>query len=144
MDESNRIAALFTDRKISVKVGMGFACVLAILAAVSGTAYVAFRSSDEGFSAYAQRVMVVGIARDVDRSFLNLRRFVREYASSGLDADVDAAKQEEATLRALLRQGLEAIKDPDRLRRLEEIERSVNAYLKDFGQVVVWTQEKNT
>jgi hypothetical protein len=61
MDESNRIAALFTDRKISVKVGMGFACVLAILAAVSGTAYVAFRSSDEGFSAYAQRVMVVGM-----------------------------------------------------------------------------------
>ncbi len=135
MSDSSGLTSLFTDRKINTKVGFGFACVLAIMAVVSVTAWSAFRSSAEGFSTYAQRVMIVGIARDVDRSFINLRRFVREYSFIGLEADAESAKKEAVTLRALLQQGLNEIKNPERHQRIEDISRLTESYLKDFDQL---------
>jgi methyl-accepting chemotaxis protein len=144
MSNRSSFAALFADRRISTKVGLGFACILAILAIVSGMAYFAFRSSADGFATFAQRVAVVGIARDIDRSFLNLRRFVREYAFTGVENDVDAARQEAATLHALLQRGLDEIKNKERHGRIDDISRVVEDYLKDFEKVVAQThaQEK--
>src|SRR5580700_10650955 len=110
MSNRGMLSTLLTDRKISVKVGLGFACVLMILAIVSGMAYFAFGSSSEGFSIYTQRVTVVAIARDIDRSFVNLRRFVREYAFTEVESNVEAANKEETILRGLLQQGLTEIK----------------------------------
>ena len=45
MSERNGLASLFSDRKIGTKVAIGFGCVLAILAVVSGMTWSAFRSS---------------------------------------------------------------------------------------------------
>ncbi len=72
MANSNAVGSLLTDRSISTKVGLGFACVLVLLAVVSGTAYLSFQTSSQGFNTYVQRVTVVGIAREVERSFLNI------------------------------------------------------------------------
>jgi hemerythrin-like metal-binding protein len=139
-----RLTGMFTNRKISVKIALGFVCILMILAIVSSEAYLSFRSSAEGFSAYAQRVAVVGIARDVDRSFLNLRRFVREFAFTGVETNVEAAKQEAATLHSLLQHGLSEIQNPERHQRIEDISNQAEAYLKDFDQVVARTHEQKT
>src|SRR4051794_31360017 len=130
MSDHKRLGSLLIDRKISTKVVLGFVCVLAILGTVSGMAYFAFRSSAEGFVLYAQRVAVVGIARDIDRSFLNLRRFVREYAFTNVGSNIESAKTEEVILRGLLQKGLAEIKNPERHRRLEDISSVVDAYLK--------------
>jgi methyl-accepting chemotaxis protein len=142
MGDRNALTALFADRKIGTKVGFGFACTLVILAVVSAMAWSAFRTSAEGFSGYAQKVGVVGIARDIDRGFINLRRFAREYASSGAESNVDAVKQEQTNLRALIQRGLNEIKNPDRHRRLEDISRVVDSYLKEFDLVVTRTREQ--
>jgi methyl-accepting chemotaxis protein len=141
MSERNGLSSLLTDRKISAKVGLGFACVLTILAIVSGMAYSAFVSSAEEFASYTQRVAIVSVARDIDRSFLNLRRFVREYALSAVEANVDAAKQEQTNLRALLQQGLNTVRNPERRSRLEDISRAADAYIANFDKVVVSTHD---
>ena len=135
------LAALFEDRSIATKISLGFACVLAILAIASSQAYFSFQSSADGFTTYAQRVMVVGIARDLDRSFLNLRRFVREYAYTGVESNIDSARQEAVTVRGLLRQGLTASKNPDRHQRIEHIASLTDSYLADFDKVVAQTQD---
>jgi len=140
MSQHNAVTSLFVDRKISTKVVLGFVCVLAILVVLSGMSYSAFKSSAGGFATYAQRVAVVGIARDIDRGFINLRRFVREYAFTGVAANVDAAKQEQASLHGLLVQGLDLIKNPERHQRLEDSARSIDAYEKDFDLVVTQTR----
>jgi methyl-accepting chemotaxis protein len=134
--------SIIANRTIGTKIAIGFASVLAILAVVSGTAYLSFHTSAEGFATYAQRVQVVGIARDVDRSFLNVRRFARDYASSGVESNVEAARQELAVLQPLLQQGLSEIKNPERHRALENIARNVQEYSKDFDQLVVETHER--
>jgi hemerythrin-like metal-binding protein len=142
MSERNGLSSLLTDRGISTKIGLGFACVLAILAIVSTMAWSAFESSAEGFSTYTQRVTVVGLARDIDRSFLNLRRFVREYAFTGQESNVEAAKQEQVNLNALLKQGLEVIMNPERHQRVEDISRLTQSYLENFDQVTSRMREQ--
>jgi len=141
MSERNGLASLFSDRKIGTKVAIGFGCVLAILAVVSGMTWSAFRSSAEGLSTYTQRVTVVDIARDIDRSFINLRRFAREFALTGVQASADSVQKEAATLHALLQQGLAEIKSPERHQRVENISRMTDAYLKDFDEITARTRE---
>ncbi len=142
MNTHSGALSLIANRAIGTKIDIGFACVLAILAVVSVTAYFSFHTSAEGFSTYAQRVSVVGIARDADRSFLNVRRFVRDYASAGVESNVEAVKRELASLQPLLQRGLAEIKNPERHRLLEDVVRNIEAYLKDFDQLVVQTRER--
>ncbi|HEX3995048.1 MAG TPA: hypothetical protein VHX39_28060, partial [Acetobacteraceae bacterium] len=137
---SNGLTSLLTDRKISTRIGLGFACVLAVLLVVSGITWYAFRSSAAGVANYAARVAVVGAARDIDRSFVNLRRFVREYALSGVEINVDAAKQEQTILRDRLRQGLDITRNPERRHALEDISRAVDSYFAEFDKVVASTR----
>ena len=70
MNYSSAAGSMLANRAIGTKVGLGFACVLVLLAVVSGTAYLSFQSSSHGFESYVQRVSIVGIARDLDRGFL--------------------------------------------------------------------------
>ncbi len=137
MSDRNGLTALVTDRKIGTRIGLGFACVLVVLAVVSGMAWYAFRSSADGFTSYAQRVAVVGIARDIDRTFVVIRRFVREYAISGVETNVDAVKQQQTILQDQLRHGLDQVHNPERRRALEDIARSVGIYFVQFDKVVV-------
>ena len=134
--------SLIANRGIAMKIGLGFGCVLALLAIVSFTAYHSFQTAENGFATYLQRVTEVAIARDVDRSFLNLRRFVREYAFTGVESNVDAANKEQASLRPRLQQGLAEIKDPERHRLFENVTRNFQAYSDDFGQVVAQSRSQ--
>jgi methyl-accepting chemotaxis protein len=142
MTTNNGAMSLIANRAIGTKVAIGFACVLAILAIVSGTAYLSFHTSAAGFATYVQRVLVVGIARDVDRSFLSLRRLAREYAALGIESSAEAAGKEQATLRTLVQQGLSEIKNPERHRVLEDVGRSFEAYSTGFGQFVAASREQ--
>jgi methyl-accepting chemotaxis protein len=141
MNHRKTLVSLFANRGIHTKVASGFACILIILVVVAGTAWVAFQSCADGFGTVAQRVMVVNIASDIDRSFLSLRRLVREFAYAGAQTNVDAAKQEALVLRPLLQQGLAEIRNPERHRRIEDIVGLVDSYINDFEQVVSRTRE---
>jgi hemerythrin-like metal-binding protein len=143
MTERRAAMGFLTNRKIGTKVSLGFACVLAILAVVSGLAWLSFRSTAEGFQTFTRQVTAVGIARDIDRGFVALRRFVREYALGGVETNIDAAKQEQARLTALLRQGLIEITNPESHRKLEDISQSIDAYIAMFDKVVAGTKETN-
>jgi hypothetical protein len=142
MNANNGAMSLISNRAIGTKVALGFACVLAILAIVSGTAYLSFHTSAEGFATYVQRVSVVGIARDVDRGFLNVRSFARDYAASGVESNIELVTKEQGSLRPLLQQGLAEIKNPERHRLLEDIIRNFEAYSKDFDQLVAQIHEQ--
>jgi CHASE3 domain sensor protein len=140
MSDRNGLTSLLTDRKIVFKVGLGFVCVLAILVVTSTTAYFAFSEAAGGFGTYTQRVTVVGIAREIERSFLELRRNAREYAITSADANAAAVRKEAEHLRGLLGQGLTEIKNPDRHAKIEEMARLNDAYMQAFDRVVTSTQ----
>jgi methyl-accepting chemotaxis protein len=130
------LAGLFADRTINTKISIGFACVLMIAAVISIMAHQAFVEVGESFATYAQRVMVVGIVRDVDREFLAFRRFVREFAVTGEEADVTAAQESRQRLEAVMAKGLAEIRIPERHAGMEEIARQFAAYDKGFEEAV--------
>jgi methyl-accepting chemotaxis protein len=140
MPDRNRLTSLLTDSKIVTKIGLGFACVLTILAISSAAAYVAFSDVADGFTTYAHRVTVVGIAREIDRSFLELRRNAREYAATSAEANAGVARKESQHLRGLLQQGLAEIKNPQRHAKIEEMASLTEAYLQSFEHVAASTQ----
>ena len=66
---SSGLFGIFTNRRISTKILIGFAVVLALTAVISAMSYLGFGKVSTGFDTFRQRVTVVGIARDVDREF---------------------------------------------------------------------------
>jgi methyl-accepting chemotaxis protein/CHASE3 domain sensor protein len=133
---SGSILDAFNNRKIGTKIAIGFALVLAITMGISVMAYINFGSVDDSFQTYSQRVNVVGLARDIDREFLAYRRFVREYAVTGEEADIVVAEKGRALLAGIVSNALAQIKNPERLARTRDLSEKFGLYGKDFDKLV--------
>jgi methyl-accepting chemotaxis protein len=142
MNGHNGAGSLIADRAIGTKVGLGFACVLAILAIVGGTAYLSFQTAEGGLATYVQIGNGTVVASDVDRSFVNLRRLVLTYAATAEESNVESANKEMALLRTLLTRGRAEIKNPEWQRQFGDIARNVEEFAKEFEQVVVQIREQ--
>jgi methyl-accepting chemotaxis protein len=139
--ETGSFARLFADRKIGTKIAIGFALILAITLAITAMAYLTFERVATSFGTYSQRVAVVGIARDIDREFVVLRRFVREYALSGADENAVSAEKSKAALTDLIGKALAEIRNPERLAKTRELSGNVTLYAKQFDRLVAVRRE---
>jgi methyl-accepting chemotaxis protein len=133
---SSGLGRLFTDRKISTKIGVGFACVLLLTALSSGAAYLAFGQVEQDVEAYSNRVAVADIVRDVDRDFLALRRYVREYVATGSEQALDIGLKRRDAVRASIAKGFVTMKNPERLSKLRGISEKVETYARDLDRLV--------
>ena len=140
---STGLFGFFTNRRINTKIMIGFAIVLALLAALSALSYRGFVSVSDGFAAFNQRVKVVGIVRDVDGGFVGYRRFVREFAVSGDENLIAEARKRQEVLAKSVKQGLAEIKNPERRARMIEISEQFEKYAKNFERLVALKQEQN-
>ncbi len=136
------IAARFANLRIKSKIIFGFVCVLTILAMVSLMGFLAFGTVAESSQTYAQRVAVVGIARDIDREFLALRRHVREFAHTGHEDETKAAADVVRLIRTKIDEGLATIKNPERRKKIDEIREKFAEYIKGFDRVVELKREQ--
>jgi hypothetical protein len=103
---------------------------------ISVMAHMAFGSVEDSFQTYSQHVNVVGLARDIDREFLAYRRFVREYAVTGEEADIAVAEKGRALLAGIVSNALAQIKNPERLARTRDLSEKFGLYGKDFDKLV--------
>ncbi|CAH2603095.1 HAMP domain-containing protein [Rhodovastum atsumiense] len=120
---------------IKLKIIAGFAVVLVLLVAVSGLAARGFSQVKDQFEVYRQRVRVVAIARRLDRDAVELRRFVREYALTGIEADADRSEQIAQSMRGQIRDALEVIRSPERLQRTRDLSERFEAYMRNFDTI---------
>ena len=93
------IARVFNDRKLATKIAIGFACLVVVMGALSTVSYLAFNRVEHSFENFNQRVAVAELAHEVDRGFSSFRHNVREFASSGTEADHAAADRSRSALR---------------------------------------------
>ena len=130
------VFSFFSNRKVGTRISTGFAVVLALTAILAAMSYRGFGHVVESFESFNQRVAVVGIARDVDRGFTVMRRFVREYALSGDEKLVSEGKKSQADLAATIKRGLDTIKNPERHTKMSELSEQFDKYSADFGRLV--------
>ena len=140
---SSGLFGFFTNRKINTKIMIGFAIVLALTALLSAMSYRGFGKVSEGFDTFKQRVTVVGIVRDIDREFVSLRRFVREFALSGDEALIEPAQKQRAKVTAKITEGLNEIKNPERHQKIAEIAGQFEKYGKDLDRLIALKQDQN-
>lgn len=128
--------SFFSNLKIALKIALGFASVLVLFAIVAGTSYVAINRINEDFDGYRQRVQVVTAARDVDRAFVAIRRFVREYGLVGGENNVKEFRTRFIDLRSKVAVALETIKNTERHQKMAKIGTLVDAYEVNFNRLV--------
>ncbi len=134
----------FSRLKISVRIALGFACVLVIFSIVAGTSYVSVLDIEKNMEDYRQRVKVVGIARDVDRNFLAFRRFVREYGLLGGESNIKEANKRLGLLQASLQDATENIKEPERHKKMIEVSKKTETYASNFERIIEIRKESKS
>jgi methyl-accepting chemotaxis protein len=142
-DASSGLFGVFTNRKISTKIMIGFAVVLALTAVLSAMSYLGFGKVSTGFDTFRQRVTVVGIARDVDREFVALRRFIREFSLSGDETLIEPAQKQRMVVTAKIGEGINEIKNPERHKKMVDVGEQFEHYGKDFDKLIALKQEQN-
>src|SRR5882724_8952591 len=135
---------IFTNRRISTKILIGFAIVLALTAVISAMSYLGFGKVSTGFDTFRQRVTVVGIARDVDREFVALRRYVREFSLSGDETLIEPTQKQRMAVAAKIGEGLKEIKNPERHKKMAEVGEQFEKYSKDVDKLIALKQNKLT
>jgi hypothetical protein len=121
MGLGSKAGSFFANRSIGTKIGLGFVVVLAIFAASSVTAWMAFRTVSGSIDQFAGLMSRSGMYRDIDRSVAQYRGRVREYLFSHNEATAAAAKTDGAATRALIDTALGRAVDPRRRQMLAEI-----------------------
>ena len=124
----SRISRRVTALPIKVKILLGSCCVLAILVTVAGLGYWRFLGVADSFRTYVQRVDVVGISRDIDRDFGDLRRHVREFVLTGNPDEAKSAIQTAEQVKAGIARGMSVVLNPERRRHLEQTSARFGAY----------------
>ena len=142
MASGRGISRLFNDRKISTKIGVGFALVLAIMAVISASAYLAFGRVSESFKLFGQQSANSGRAAGVDQNLLYVRWQAREYGLTGEQAFLDGARKGLATLAESIQKAEASINSPERKLKMAEIGKQVDSYKKSFEKMVVLRQEE--
>jgi methyl-accepting chemotaxis protein len=138
------LSAIFVDRKINTKIAFGFGCVLLITAIISFMAYSAFGKVAHSFETYAMRVEGVGIARNLDREFVVLRRYVREFALSGEESNIKLAEQARSTVKEFISKGLATYKNQQRLEKMQDVSKEFEIYTKHFDKAVTLKREQSS
>lgn len=133
----------FTNRRINTKIMIGFAIVLALTAVMSAMSYRGFNKVSDSFASFNMRVKGVGIARDVDREFVALRRFVREYSASGDEALIEPAQKQRSIVSDRIAEGLVQFKNPERQARIVQVRDAFERYGKNLDRLIALRTEQN-
>ena len=126
----------FNDRKISTKLAIGFACVLAITLTISAVAYLAFVKVKAGVASVNLQAANSARAVAVDRNFLYVRWQAREFGLTGEQKFADGAKQALVTLMDSVKDAEASLINPERKQKMIEVDKEAAAYKKMFDRVV--------
>ena len=138
---SSGLFGFFTNRKISTKIAIGFACILVITGLISAISYAEFGKIDRDFSDYSRKVTNGAVIGDIDRQFLAFRRYAGEVAEN-IEENFAAADKTRKIVRERLDQALKGIKDPERVAKVKEMSDQFEIYSKDFDKVVPMQREQ--
>ncbi len=134
---SGGLLAFFTDRSIKTQIFAGFLVTLAFLLGLGATTYVAFDDVGLAFQSFTHKVDQVGLVREIDRDFTEMRRNVELYGVAGDDQRVARA---EAAGNAILTRVDQALavagdRDPQLTESLAAVRAGTEGYLADLRQI---------
>jgi methyl-accepting chemotaxis protein len=143
MSDAFSVSRSLADRRISTKIGAGFAAVLLILAFSSAMAWLAFGQVSEAVNRYAFLVANASIFRDIDLTVTRYRGHAREYIYSNDEATADLAVKDDEALRKLIATGLAGVANVARHALLEDMGKQEQSYTANFNHSRASNLEQN-
>jgi methyl-accepting chemotaxis protein len=140
--QGNGILRLFSDRKIGTKLMIGFACVLAITAAISISAYISFDKVDKAFEQVSYSSKNAARVSELEQDITFLRGAAREFAQTGNPAILEQAKKRIAAARQAFQDLVTAVRDPSRKQKMQEVAQQFDVYAGFFDKVVQNRQQQ--
>ncbi len=125
------------------KIGIGFACVLAITAAIATIAYYSLTRIGTGLHEYSRLGDVVAAARDIDTTFLKLRRYAREFSLTGDEEMATNAVKARDALKEKLAQSAKVIVVGERKAKLASVTQQFEAYSKNLDSAFRLRREQD-
>jgi len=125
---------MFNNIKIKVKIAMGFAVVLVILAIVSGLAYFNFVKVSHEMESYAQVVEGASGAAGIESKFLIMVRHAREFANSGHEDDAKMVHEIASSLEEEVSTLAGQEENPEHKALLEEMNSGIARYIEKFSE----------
>jgi methyl-accepting chemotaxis protein/CHASE3 domain sensor protein len=133
---------LFNDRNIATKIAIGFACVLAIMAVISVSAYLAFGKVGDGFRVFALQSSNSARAATVDQNFLFVRWQAREYGLAGEQTFLDGSRKGLVTLAESVQASEASLTNPERKQKMGEVGKQVSTWKQAFEKMVALREEE--
>ncbi|HYD30725.1 MAG TPA: HAMP domain-containing protein, partial [Azospirillaceae bacterium] len=133
----------FTNMRIKTKILSGSALILLILLVISLIATKNFQQVLNGFETYQQRVRAVDLVREVERDFLDLRRYSREFSYAGAAEDAVRVRELAASLDQQITAALAQSHDSERLKAMNELAAAFKDYMVSFDRAVLLKTEQN-
>ncbi|MGX7744278.1 methyl-accepting chemotaxis protein [Rhodopseudomonas parapalustris] len=135
--------SFFTNRKIGVKIAIGFAAVQVLMAVMAVLNYSSFGKVGVAFTDFDQRVGVVGAVRDVEQDFNAFRRVVREYSLTGEDHLIAEASKRSTELQDHIKQALQQIQAENRRAAMVDLSSKVDSYVAQLEGLTKVRQDQN-
>ena len=127
-------SGLFANRKISTKISIGFAAILAIMVLISGVAHFEFGAVSSQFQFYSRVVQNNAAVDEIERQFLTLQRFV-DAGSTNANRSAAVANRARTIIGDELEKAQEGVTDSNRLAKIKDIGGRLETYFKDFEQL---------
>jgi len=140
--QASGLSRLFTDRKISTKIMIGFGCVLAITATISAGAYMAFGKADVGLQTLVSSTTNARKIGELDRHAIVLKAAVKEYRQNSSPAARDEAKKAIASLVSTSQSLAQSIKHPGRRQQAEELTVKFGEFSKPLDRIIALREQQ--
>lgn len=134
---------LFINLSIRSKIVLGFSLIVGVLLVVSITAYISFLRSGTAIGTFAQRVQEAGLAQQLDRDIIGLRRYSREFILLGSHSDSAKVREIAKQLQTSIQEGLEISKDSERHQHLQDASTAFESYMNNFKEIAKLKGEQN-
>jgi methyl-accepting chemotaxis protein len=138
------IVSRLANLKVRTKIFGGFACVLAVLAIVSGSGVVALSRIGDADEAVARLTRSVNTAADIALQFDITGRMVAEFAQTGNPAVLPPYEAAMAKTRAAIDRALATMRSPDRLAKAQDLATVSQSYAQSFEHVKAAVKQART
>lgn len=134
----------FSNIKVGMKIGGGFAVILLILATVATVSVLGLDGAVTNFKNYRGLALQTNQMGRIQANLLSARLGVKDYVIKGTDAAAKTVEKRIATLNTLIKEAEALFKDPDKVHAVEKAEGEMAKYASAFQRVIEFRAARNT
>ena len=129
--------------KLATKLYFGFGIVLALLIAIGFTGWNALQNASYGFSNYRAMARDSNLAGLLESDMLMVRMNVKDFIITGSDKDKQEYQHYIKSMHKYLEQAKKDIQNPERVKKINFVDKEVDTYDKAFAKVLSMRKERD-